>query len=104
MFGKDFSPQIQNLYEADNAIVKQLNKNTEKLDEMIKHLNELQEQVILIAQIQSQHKEAIGFLMRNATVDSDDVDKVQKDLMKMLKNINNTNDKFDKVKDDKPKK
>jgi hypothetical protein len=99
---KNYDIQIQNLWVGVNAIIKQINKSTEQLDKLILNVGNLQEQVIILAKIQAQHKEIINFLMKNILVDANKSDEVQQDLLNMMAKIKETENNIkEKIKEKK---
>ena len=76
MFRKNYDETIGKLIEANNNHVKSIESLRELFDSM-------QESMITMAKIQSQHKAIITFLINHASVDSD----AQEDLFKMLGQI-----------------
>ena len=99
MFGKNYDEQISKLIKVSNNLVETNRMNVKEIDNLRDAFNNLQklfgsmqENILGIAKIQSQHKSAITFLINHASVDAD----AQEDLFKMLKEIKQINDDVEK--------
>ncbi len=84
MFGKNYDAEINKLTELNNKLVSANNNH-------VKNIDDLRDNMINIAKIQAQHKAIITFLLNHATVDADDIMKVEKEVKKIKITIKKSN-------------
>ena len=96
MFGKNYDDEIKYLREYTELLAKNIETLTELLEVRRKNIQFVQEHMLKVAEVQTQHKIIITFLLNHGTIGAD----AAEDLKKMLMEVK----KIEEVLDNKTKK
>lgn len=94
MFGKNYDKEISELIQSNNKLVKSVDESIKSINTLQDLFSSMQESIIAMAKVQSQHKAIITFLVNHASVDSDaeeDLHKMMQEIIKFEKEVKHEN-------------